>query len=111
MDAIRADPQILEEHLAVEATIDASRADAVTRLAALNDSSWCFLEATIGAFSEDYEVFSQRAHAYLNPRASRLVSGVAQVTHHYDEGTHDVEASPSSMSKEQIIIDVSDNEE
>ena len=26
MAAIRADPQILEEHLAVEATIDASRA-------------------------------------------------------------------------------------
>ena len=37
--AIRADPQILEEHLAVEATIDASRADAAMRLAALNDSS------------------------------------------------------------------------
>ena len=28
MAAIRADPQILEEHLAVEATVDASRADA-----------------------------------------------------------------------------------
>ena len=39
MAAIRADPQILEEHLAIEATIDASRADAATRLAALNDSS------------------------------------------------------------------------
>ena len=37
MAAIRADPQILEEHLAVEATIDVSRADAVMRLAALND--------------------------------------------------------------------------
>ena len=33
MAAIRADPQILEEHLAVEATIDASRADDATRLA------------------------------------------------------------------------------
>jgi hypothetical protein len=50
MAAMRADPQILEEHLFVEATIDASRADAATRLAALNDSSWCFLEATAGAF-------------------------------------------------------------
>ena len=39
MTAIRAAPQILEEHLAVEATVDASRADAATRLAALNDSS------------------------------------------------------------------------
>ena len=58
MAAIRANPQILEEHLDVEATVDASRADAATRLAALNDSSWRFLEATIGAFDEDYEVFS-----------------------------------------------------
>ena len=55
------DPQILEEHLTVEATVDASHADAATRLAALNDSSWHFLEATIGAFDKDYEVFSQRA--------------------------------------------------
>ena len=53
MADIRADPQILEEHLAVEATIDASHADAVTRLAALNDSSWRFLEATVSAFDED----------------------------------------------------------
>jgi hypothetical protein len=58
MAAIRADPQILEEHLAIEATVDASRADAVMRLAALNDSSWHFLEATVGAFDEGYEVFS-----------------------------------------------------
>ena len=101
----------MEEHLAIEATIDASRADATTRLTALNDSSWCFLEATIGAFDEDYEVFSLRAHAYLNSRASRLVRGAAQATHHYNEGTHDAEASPSSMSKEQIVIDISDNEE
>ena len=93
MAAIRADPQILEEHLAV----DASRADAAMQLAALNDSSWCFLEATVGAFDEDYEVFSQRARAYLNLRASRLVPGAAQATHHYNEGTHDAEASPSSM--------------
>ena len=50
MAAMRADRQILEEHLAVEATVDASRADVATRLAALNDSSWCFLEATADAF-------------------------------------------------------------
>ena len=110
MAAIRADPQILEEHLAVEATVDASRADAATRLAGLNVSSWCFLEATIGAFDEGYEVFSQHARAYLNSRVNRLVPGVAQETHHYDEGTHDVEASPSSMSKEPIVIDISNNE-
>ena len=65
MAAIRADPQILEEHLAVEATVDASRADAAARLAALNGSSRCFLEATVGAFDEDYEVFSQHARAYF----------------------------------------------
>ena len=50
MAAIRADPQILEEHLAVDATIDASRADATTRLAALNDSSWHFLEAIFASY-------------------------------------------------------------
>ena len=44
-------------------------------------------------------------------RASRLVPGVAQATHHYNVGTHDAEASPSSMSKEPIVIDISDNEE
>ena len=111
MADIRVDPQILEEHLIIEATIDASRTDATTRLAALNDSSWRFLEATVGAFDEDYEVFSQRARAYLISRASRLVPGVAQATRHYDEGTHDAEASPSSMSKEPIVVDISDNEE
>ena len=69
------------------------------------------LEAAIGALDEDYEVFSQRARAYLISRANRLVPGAAQETHHYDEGTHDAKASPSSMSKEPIIIDISDNEE
>ena len=47
MAAIRADPQILEEHPAIEATIDASRANAATRLAALNDSSWHFLKGIV----------------------------------------------------------------
>jgi hypothetical protein len=111
MAAIRADLQILEEHLAIAATVDASHVDAVMWLAALNDSSWCFLEATVGAFDEDNKVFSQRACAYLNSRGSRLVPGAALATHHYDEGGHDVEASPSSMSKEPIIIDISDDEE
>ena len=111
MAAIRADPRILEEHLVAEAIIDASHADAATLLAALNDSSWRFLKATVGAFNEDYEVFSQRARAYLISRASRLVPGASQATHHYNEGTHHAEASPSSMSKEPIVIDISDNEE
>ena len=100
----------MEEHLAVEATVDASHADTATQLAPLNDSSWHFLEATVGAFDKDYEVFSQRARAYLISRASRLVPGAAQATHHYNEGTHDAEASPSSMSKEPIIIDIFDDE-
>ena len=47
MAAIRAEPYILEEHLAVEATVDAPHADAATRVAALNDSSWRFLEAIV----------------------------------------------------------------
>ena len=101
----------MEEHLAIEATVDASRADTATRLAALNDSSWRFLEANVGAFDEHYEMFSQLARAYLISRASRLVPGAAQATHHYKEGTHDTEASPSSMSKEPIVIYISDNEE
>ena len=71
MAAIRADPQILEEHLAIEATANASCADVAMRLAALNDCSWHFLEATVGAFDKDYEVFSQHARAYLISRASR----------------------------------------
>ena len=50
MAAMRADRQILEEHLTVEATVDPLRADAATWLAALNDSSWCFLKAASGAF-------------------------------------------------------------
>lgn len=104
MAAIRADPRILYEHLAVEATVDASCADATTRLASLSDILWHFLEATLDALDKDNEVFSQHAHAYLTSRASRLVPGVARETHHYDEGTHDVEASPSSMFKEPIII-------
>ena len=110
MAAIRADPQILEEHLAVETTID-SCPDAAARLSDLNDSLWHFLEATLGAFDEDYKVFSQRARAYLNSRASRLEPGADRATHHYDEGTHDAEASPSSMSKEPIVINISANEE
>ena len=80
MAAIRADPQIFEEHLAFDAAVVASRADAAMRLAALNDSSWRFLEATVGAFEEDYKVFYQRACAYLILRASRLVLGAAQAT-------------------------------
>ena len=111
MAAMRADPQILEEHLAVEATVDASRADTATRLAAINDSSWSFLEGTAGAFDEDYDVFSQRARAYLNSRAGMLVSGQDQATHHYEGCTQGVEAWPSSKLKEPIIIDIFDDEE
>ena len=111
MAAIRVDPQIFEEHLAIKATVDASRVDAMAQLAALNDNSWRSLEATVGAFDEDYKVFSLRARAYLNSRASRLVPGAAQAPHYYKEGTHDVEASPSSMSWEPIIIDIFDDEE
>ena len=111
MAAIRADPQILEEHLAVEATVDASCADAAMRLAALNDSSLCFLEAIVSAFDEDYEVFSQRVCAYLSSRVGGLVPEQAQDTHNYEVGPQSVEASPSSKFKEHIVIDISDDEE
>ncbi|KAE8785251.1 hypothetical protein D1007_41086 [Hordeum vulgare] len=79
MAAIRVDPKILEEHLVIEATIVASHANALTRLVALNYSSWRFLEAIIGAFDEDYKVFSRRARAYLNSRASRDLYDVTQM--------------------------------
>ncbi|KAE8791984.1 hypothetical protein D1007_33615 [Hordeum vulgare] len=103
---IRAQPQILEDHLVV-----ASCTDSATRLAALNDISWCFLESIVGAFDEDYNVFSERDRAYINSRDNKLVPRAAQVTHHYEEGTHDVEASPSSMSNDRIITDICDDEE
>ena len=106
MAAMRADRQILEEHLLFEATVDTA-----TLLSTLKYSSWRFLEATVDAFGEDYEVFSERSCAYLISRASGLVPGAAHATHHYNEGTHDVDASPSSISKEPIVIDISYNEE
>ncbi|KAE8812735.1 hypothetical protein D1007_10225 [Hordeum vulgare] len=43
------------------------------RLATLNDISWNFLDATVGAFDKDYEVISKCARAYLNLKVSRLV--------------------------------------
>ena len=45
MVAMRADRQILEEHLVFGATINTA-----TRLSTLKYSSWCFLEATTNAF-------------------------------------------------------------
>ena len=49
MAAIRVDPQILEEHLAIEATVDSSRADDAMRLAVwLNSSMGCSI--VVGAF-------------------------------------------------------------
>ena len=68
----------------------------------------CYLERSAFAFDVDYKLFSQRARAFLNSRDGRLVPGQAEATHHYEEGTHDVEASPSSKP---IVIDISDNEE
>ena len=58
MDTMRADPRILDMHHVVEATVDASHADAATWLASINDNSWSFLEGTVGAFDEDFDVFS-----------------------------------------------------
>ncbi|KAE8803826.1 Casein kinase I isoform delta-like protein [Hordeum vulgare] len=79
MAAIRVDPNILEEHLTVKATVDPSRTKAVTWLATLNDNLWCFIESAIGAVDEDYEVFSNCARAYLNSRASRETMGSTEV--------------------------------
>ncbi|KAE8819953.1 hypothetical protein D1007_02131 [Hordeum vulgare] len=108
MAAKRADPQILEKQLSIEATVETSRTNTSTCLAALNNSLWRFLEGSFGAFGEHYKFFSQRARAFLSSRVDRLVTGQAQATHHYKEGTHDVEASPSSKP---IVINISDDEE
>ncbi|KAE8785615.1 hypothetical protein D1007_40688 [Hordeum vulgare] len=105
---MRVDPQILEKHLAVEATVDASRVVITTWLAALQNNSLFFLEGSTRVFDDDYKLFSQRAHALVNSRAGRLVLEHVEATHHYKKGTHDVKASPSSKS---IIVDISNNEE
>ncbi|KAE8776783.1 hypothetical protein D1007_50514 [Hordeum vulgare] len=105
---MHADPQILEQLLAIEAIVDAPRTDAATRLAALNNNWLYFLEGSAGAFHDDYKLFSQHACAFVNSRAGSLVPGQDEATHHYKEGTHDVEASPSSKP---IIIDSFDNKE
>ena len=103
--SMRADLQIQEEHMAVEATVNASRKDAASRLSALSSSSWCFFAGTVGAYDEPYDVFSQRARAYMNSRSSRLVNHTD-----HEQGTHDVQISPSSKGKETIIISDDDEE-
>ncbi|KAE8766920.1 hypothetical protein D1007_61790 [Hordeum vulgare] len=108
MAAMRADPKILEKHPAIKATVAASRTDTASWLAALNNSSWCFIKDSAGVFDEDYKLFCQHAHALHSSRSDRLVTEQAQSTHRYEEGTHDVEASPSSKP---IIIDISNDEE
>ncbi|KAE8799866.1 Casein kinase I isoform delta-like protein [Hordeum vulgare] len=79
MAAIRADPQILKEHLIMEATIDTSCVNVAMRFVALNDSSWHFLEATVGAFDKDYKVFSQHSSAHLKSRATKKTMGSTKV--------------------------------
>ncbi|KAE8780338.1 hypothetical protein D1007_46553 [Hordeum vulgare] len=103
---MHADTQILEDTSSLRPPLTPR-----TRLATLNDISWSFLEGTAGAFDEDYKVFSQCARAYLRSIAVRLLPGQAHATHHYEEGTQDVEASPSSRFKEPIVLDISDDEE
>ena len=103
--SVHADPKILEEHMAVEATLNSSHKDAASRLSSLSSSSWCFFEGTVGAYDEPYVVFSQRARAYMNSRSSRLVNHTD-----HEQGTHDVQISPSSKGKETIIISDDDEE-
>ncbi|KAE8817722.1 hypothetical protein D1007_04584 [Hordeum vulgare] len=76
MASMHADPHILEWHLAVEATIDASRATSTTWLAALNNNSLCFLKGFDGAFDDDNELFSQCALVFVNSRAGRNHSNI-----------------------------------
>ena len=103
--SIRADPKILEDHMDVEATFNASCIDAASRLSVLRSSSWCFFAGTVGTYDEPYAVFSQRARAYMNSRSSRLVNHTD-----HEQGTHDVKISPSSKGKETIIISDDDKQ-
>src|SRR4051812_19613201 len=48
--SMRVDPKILEDHMTVEATLNASRIDASSRLSDLRRSSWCFFKGIIGAY-------------------------------------------------------------
>ncbi|KAE8798683.1 hypothetical protein D1007_26037 [Hordeum vulgare] len=103
-----ANPHILEQLLAIEVTVYASHEDIATWLVALYNSSCCFLEGFASAFDDEYELISERAHVLLCSKAVMLVSRHAHATHHYEESTHDVEASSSSKP---IIIDISDDKE
>ncbi|KAE8815740.1 hypothetical protein D1007_06799 [Hordeum vulgare] len=85
MATMRADPQILEENLTIEATTDASRTNTTTWLDAITNSSWSFLKGTTNVLNEDYEVFSQCARAFLTSTADMLVLGQDHATHHYVE--------------------------
>ena len=89
--SMHADLKILKEHMAPEATLNASHKDAASRLSCLSRSSWCLFEGTVGAYDQLYAVFSQRARAYMNSRSSRLVNHTD-----HEKGTHDVQILPSS---------------
>lgn len=64
-----ADPQILEEQLAIEATVQTSHADNVMQMTALNHRAWRIFWATIAAYDDNYKVFSIRARVYLKSGA------------------------------------------
>ncbi|KAE8797287.1 hypothetical protein D1007_27534 [Hordeum vulgare] len=72
MAAMHADPRLLEKHLAVEAIVNTSPADATTWLSALNNNSLCLLEGSPAGFDDDYELFSQYACAFVNSRPKSL---------------------------------------
>ena len=96
-----ANPKILDEHLAVEASIQEARSDAAMRQAGLTDSSWGFFEGTVGNFDSCIE-FANRAHAYMKSRLAFFPSSSV--------ATREAETPRSAKGKETIIIEISDNE-
>ena len=103
VDTMLADSNIIDEQLAVEASIGEARSEAVVRQIVLNDSSWGFFEGTIGNF-ESYIEFAKRASAYMKSRLALFPSSSS-------EAIHEAETLHSGKGKETITIEISDDEE
>ena len=102
VDTMLADSNIIDEQLAVEASIGEARSETAACQIALNDSSWGFFEGTVGNF-ESYTEFAKRARAYMKSRLAFFPSS--------SEAIHEAETLRSAKGKETITIEISDDEE
>lgn len=102
VDTMLADSNIIDEQLAIEASIGEARSEATASQIALNDSSWGFFEGTVGNF-ESYTEFAKRARAYMKSRLAFFPSS--------SEAIHEAKTLRSAKGKETITIEISDDEE